>query len=346
MILSEFIRTHSGLIAGEWMKSAEAGSPALRDRVGDILLAAAERMEEPGEEKKRSLARGLVCTAEPLTLAQLVSEFCSLRATVLRVWADAAQADAGAAARFERALDELLLDSVQALVQQQDESMNRSLAVLGHDLRNSLGAISMSASVLSRSPGLPQELAKPVGGILSTVARMKHMVGDLDDLARVRLAGGMPIARAGVDIEPVCRRVLQEIQTVYPDFSIRFQASGDLSGNWDGERIGQALGNVVRHAAQYGSFREPIAVSAEGRPDEVVFAVRNRGLPRPIQPPYGAPDPLRGGRPGEAASRDGTTGFRLTLYIAGEIMAAHGGTMEISSSENEGTIFTLRLPRR
>jgi signal transduction histidine kinase len=348
MRLSDFIRARAGVIAGQWVQSPKARAPALGDQVGKILLVVADDMENPSGDAQHAAARGLLPGGH-LGVDQLVVEFGALREDVLRLWSEVPQQAGNHALaevmRFDRAMDRVLAESVEELSRKLDESMNRSLAVIGHDLRNSLGAISMSAGVLSRSGNLPGELAKPVGGILTTVARMKYLVIDLEDLARVRLGRGMPIKRASVDIEAICRPVLKDIEAINPDFLIRFDSSGDLSGNWDGARIGHALGNLVRHAAQYGSFRAPIVVSAQGRSEEVVLSVGNQGLPMPAHPLHAGPDRLIQDRPWEADSRDGASGFHLGLYIASEIVAAHGGTIDVSSSQTEGTVFTLRLPR-
>ncbi len=203
----------------------------------------------------------------------------------------------------------------------------------------------MSSSLLSRAPAVPEELRKPVGGIVSTVARMKYMVNDLEDLARVRLMKGMPIARASVDLQPIAAAVVKDLKDLNADFTIEFFCGGDLKGSWDGARVGQALANLVRHAVQYGSFREPIRVQAEGLPGEVVLSVANSGLPEPMHPLQAGGDPMVRQPADDSDSRSGARGFRLGIYIAAAIAAAHGGTLDISGGPG-GTTLALRLPRR
>jgi signal transduction histidine kinase len=348
MRLSEFLRAHAPrIVAGRDRSTEDQG--ALDRALVELLRALADVLEDPQGEARSSLGRMLSHAEEPLTMGELVTEVCSLRRNVLREWARAGEGEGLAladACRFDEALDQALIDSMLALGQRLDDAMNRSLAVVGHDLRNSLGAISMSASLLARSGSLPEDLRRPVGGIASTVGRMKHMVNDLEDLGRVRLGKGMPIVRARVDLRTILGAAVKEMQDLNPDFTIRFSSSGDLDGSWDGARIGQALANVVRHTAQYGSFREAICVSVEGRPGELVLSVSNRGLPAPEQPRSASADPMLHQEAGEAESRAGTGGFRLGLYIAAEIAVAHGGTLEVSSTEADGTVLCLRLPRK
>ncbi len=344
MRLSEFLREHaSDILARRSAGPVRIPDPTLRD----VLLALAEALERPQDEVRSNLGQALACTDEPLTVAELAAEMASLRTSVLTAWAEAASGEGALrdAAQFCRALDQLLLDAMLAFGQRLDEAMNRSLAVIGHDLRNSLGAISMSSSLLSRAGSLPEELRKPAGGILSTVARMKHMVNDLEDLARVRLGKGMPIVRASVDLQPILAAAIKELQDLNADFSIEFFCGGDLKGSWDAARLAQALANLVRHAVQYGSFREPVRVSAEGLAEEVLLSVTNRGLPEPLHPLRMGIDPMLVQRAEDSDARTGAGGFRLGLSIAAAIAAAHGGTLEIAGT-SAGTALVLRLPRR
>jgi signal transduction histidine kinase len=342
-------------IAGAWRGLASARSEtaelAFGERIETILAALAGELGAQREARSRHFeerARDLVGVELRFGMVQIVSELSALRDAVLESWRALTAKDRGAAPpdamAFDQALDDLLVAAIAEHTVKQDDAMSLSLAVIGHDLRNSLGAISMSSTVLSRSGNLPAELAKPANGILATVARMKGLVNDLVDLSRVRVGKMMPIAPAPADLEGVCRQVLEELQAVNSDFAIRFSAQGDLKGDWDAARVGQALSNLVAYAVQYGSFGEPFVVRAEGRADELVLCVSNRGTPTP------APldllfDPLLQLRPYETAPGQQPSGFRLGLYIAREIAAAHGGTLEARASEDQGTTFAMRLPR-
>jgi signal transduction histidine kinase len=125
---------------------------------------------------------------------------------------------------------------------------------------------------------------------------------------------------------------------------IRIDTSGDLHGSWDAARISQVLANLLGNAVQHGLSSEPITVTVQGEAKDVVLAVHNRGptIPRSEIPRLF--DPVKRLRRGEAPTSDaGNLG--LGLYIAERIVIAHGGSIEVDSSDEKGTRFTIRLPR-
>ena len=106
----------------------------------------------------------------------------------------------------------------------------------------------------------------------------------------------------------------------------------------------QALSNLVGNAVQHGGAATPIVVSARGEPDEVVLAVQNRGALIPDSDRQHIFDPFKRIASAEKAEREqGSLG--LGLYIAQQIAIAHGGRIDVESSEELGTTFQLHLPR-
>ena len=157
MPLSRFLRERALEILSR-RSAAPAGGRVPEEALRELLLALADALEHPPGEARSTLGPALAHTGEPLTLGELAGEICSLRASVLAVWTETGTGDPSAladAARFDRALDQVLLDAMLAFGRSLDYSMNHSLAVIGHDLRNSLGAISMSSSLLARAGSLP-----------------------------------------------------------------------------------------------------------------------------------------------------------------------------------------------
>ena len=65
------------------------------------------------------------------------------------------------------------------------------------------------------------------------------MIHDLLDLTRVRLGGAIPLKRERTDLAKVSQEVLLEIQTAHPAAVVRFDAVGDLTGEWDSDRLSQ-----------------------------------------------------------------------------------------------------------
>ena len=173
---------------------------------------------------------------------------------------------------------------------------------------------------------------------------MNQMVGDLLDLTRSRLGSGVPIVRATMDLAKVAGDAVDEMAAAHPESVFEFKASGDLRGEWDSARISQVLANLLGNAVQHGSAKSTISVTATGDAKEVVLRVHNRGPAIPPSDLHGLFSPLKRLKSGEAAPA-ASSSLGLGLYIVERIVTAHGGTIDVSSSNDAGTSFTVHLPR-
>ena len=211
-------------------------------------------------------------------------------------------------------------------------------AALSHDLRTPLSAIVAGAAMLA---GGERELERRVAErILSSGRRMTEMIDQLLDLSRARLSGGIAITPEPLDLRALAERIVNEVHTGAPGATVEISQEGDLAGCWDGGRLGQVLSNLLTNAIRHGQVGA-IRVELVGRdPAEVELAVHNAGV---INESVRGQlfDPFRAGN--SALSRK--EGLGLGLYIVKQIVAAHGGTIEVQSDEPTGTRFTLKLPR-
>jgi signal transduction histidine kinase len=171
------------------------------------------------------------------------------------------------------------------------------------------------------------------------------MVGDLLDFTRSRLGGGIPVERAEIDVGRVARDVVDEIAAAYPGWPIHFDGRLVQRGCWDAARLSQALGNLIGNAVQHGGEGTAVLVAVRGSEEEVTVAVHNRGAVIPAEQLDGIFNPLKARRPARTAARGPTGSLGLGLYIAERIVHAHGGRIEVESSDDAGTTFTVHLPR-
>jgi signal transduction histidine kinase len=181
--------------------------------------------------------------------------------------------------------------------------------------------------------------------IFSSSDRMRRMVHDLLDFTRTRLGGDIPLTPTPLDLAELCQQVVAELEAIHPSCRVRFHARGELDGQWDGDRLAQAVSNMVANALQYGCDSGPVSVDAFAEGDRVVVRIHNEGPPIPADALRTIFDPMVRRKVAQQGDKN-PSGLGLGLYIAHEIVTAHGGTIGVTSAEGEGTTFTMRIPRR
>jgi signal transduction histidine kinase len=220
-------------------------------------------------------------------------------------------------------------------------------AVLGHDLRNPLGAIMVGAEIIQRKTE-DESLLKVAGRIKNSAMRMARLIEQLLDLARARSGSRIPVHPVELDLGELCARAVGELETTSNATAPAITTRGDTMGRWDEDRLMQVLSNLISNAVRHGDPRQSITVRIDGtKADEVVFAVSNGGvIPAELLPHIF--EPFRSGRSGaEPSSRklSDRQGLGLGLYIARQMIEAHGGSIRVLSSAETGTAFEVRLPR-
>jgi len=210
--------------------------------------------------------------------------------------------------------------------------------ILGHDLRNPLGAMLMSATVLSRKIE-DESLKRALTRILTAGNRMNHMITDLLDFTRVRGTGGLRIECARTDLAPIFRHALDELAEATKGRPTTFDVEGDTRGQWDAARMAQVAGSLVGNAVRHGAAEGEIAVRIDGRePGQVTVEVRSMGpIPAELLPVLFEPF-----QNGDLHNRRG--GLGLGLFLTREIVTAHRGTIEVAADAATAS-FRVALPR-
>lgn len=216
------------------------------------------------------------------------------------------------------------------------------MAVVGHDLRNPLEVILMTAELLRASQDA--EVLKCAERLHRSGARMRHIIDELLDVTRARLGGGIPIERRSADFRSIAKAAVAEAEAAHPERRITLQVHGEagaLRGEWDASRLEQVLSNLLGNALRHGTRDTDVSVTVEASGDEVVLLVHNQGhIPPELLPRIF--EPFQTSR----ESREKAGGLGLGLYIVQQIVLAHGGSVEAHSRPADGTAFRVRLPRR
>jgi len=375
MRLADFILANRAAILAEWGEFAKTCTPAagsmgvvaLSDHASEMLTVIAEDLKTPqgglkqsekskgnapeaaGSERTAAEKHGTGRAESGFTMDQMVAEYRALRASVIRLWSkeqgEVSATDLIDLTRFNEAIDQSLAESVTRFTQDLDHSKEMFLAILGHDLRTPIGAVLTSAKFMLETKELVEPHLTLTTRIVSSTTRMNQMVGALLDFTRSRLGGGIPIAPAPMNMGKAVHDVVNEISAGHPERKIEVDARGTLNGEWDCSRISQVLTNLIGNALEHGSDRTAVTIEVQGDTKEVRVAIHNRGAAIPEDQMDGLFNAMK--RQEISGKTDGpSANLGLGLYIADQIVHAHKGRIDVESSEDRGTTFTVHLPRQ
>lgn len=371
--LGSFIRNNIEAIIQEWASFAKTLAPndmtilALRDHAEEILEFIADDLDsfqtnreqviksrgrgpkEGGMRRSAAEIHADLRLQEGFNLDQMVSEYRALRASVIKLWTaknpELTNTDFQELNRFNEAIDQAMTESISHYTKQIDHSRNMFLGILGHDLRNPIGAASMSAQLMVKLGTIDAKHTILAAQIINSTARASMILTDLLDLTRAGFGSDLPIIKDDMDMGVLSKELVDELQAFYAGREIIRETSGEMRGKWDRIRIGQVFSNLIGNTIQYSPEDTPVQVTLKGEPDEVILSVHNQGAPIPADKIGRIFDSLtRGGKEGEEHA--GSANLGLGLYITKKIALAHGGTIHVTSNEKEGTTFTVRLPRQ
>ena len=370
MRLADFILRDMESILVEWEAFAGTLFPAaasmtplaLRDDAKEILEAVAKDLstsqtKQAQIDKSRGRAPKLMDAPETgaqthavlrartgLDINQLASEYRALRASVLRLWTESSQPDdinLEDVIRFNEAIDEALAESIEFFSEQVERSRNLLLGMLGHDMRNPLNAIQMTASYLA-ALNAGADVSEAAFRLIRSGASIKALLDDLVDFNRTKLGLGVNITLANVDLAKVFADEMEQLRGAHPGHRLELEVIGDTRGLWDGLRLQQLLRNLVLNAIKYGEAEALVRVVLTGEEADVGIEVVNSGPAIDQSALDQIFDPLKRG---SVQRHDTYDGLGLGLYIVREVARAHGGEIDVRSDQGE-TVFAVRLPRR
>jgi len=373
MRLSIFINENTEQILQEWEDFAvtiysltDATKAQLRDHAKAMLevicldLETYQSVQQGIEKSKGHAPTGDAETAAEshavdrlhsgFTVEELMAEYRALRASVLRLWLNkirkADEYDLQDIVRFNEAIDQSLTESIKRFSSLLRDSQNVFLAILGHDVRNPLGAISMGAQVIMQDVNLPPRHVKVATQMLRSTQRVTEIVSDLLDYSTSHLGGGIPITPAPYDLSGECESVVQEMKMFHPESLFFVDIEENVTASWDRARMSQALSNLIGNAVQHGVPASPIWVTMNTIANEVVMVVQNEGAvisPTQLRTMF---DPGKSFaiKSNSERSASHATNLGLGLYITNEIVLAHKGKIWVTSTEREGTTVKVQIP--
>ena len=210
----------------------------------------------------------------------------------------------------------------------------RLVEMIGHDLRNPLSAIAMTAAMLS-AQARSADVAEPAGRILAVVERMDLMIAHLSEFLRVRLGREFKLRREPVDLAEVCHKVVEAL-AASSHREIDLAVTAPLEGRWDRARLELLLATLILHAADRDQSNAPIRVRADGsNPGFVRLEVAHQGL--------AAVD--FNSNPATEDVEMECMRLGLAMFVARHIVRTHGGGIEVETDGATAARFVIGLPR-
>jgi signal transduction histidine kinase len=206
-------------------------------------------------------------------------------------------------------------------------------------LKNPIGAMVTLASMLLKLGKVDERQAKSLSLIVSSGHRTVRLIRDLLDFSKSRTATGIPIQPRSVNFHEVAQEIIDELQLTFPDRKLVAHLNGDGQGDWDPDRLAQVMTNLGSNALQHSPRDTVVQISSQSDDQYVRFKVHNEGsidpsaLPTLFEPFHRSKGPATTGNVG------------LGLYITKCIVTVHRGTIEVASTPENGTTFTVVLPR-
>jgi len=218
----------------------------------------------------------------------------------------------------------------------------RLVAIVGHDLRNPLQAIMTLASALENSSVLTTGGEDLIRAIQQSANRMARMISQILDFARIRSGQSFDLQFESADLRQFCQSVVDEFGLSRPGKEIVLSIEGRTDVLFDCDRMAQVLVNLIGNAIQHGTGGSISVTVRDATPDAVAIEVHNFGpeIPKDAQAGLFAAFNRR-----PTARGDGSS-VGLGLFIANQIVRAHGGSIAVLSPDRDGTTFSVVLPRR
>jgi signal transduction histidine kinase len=229
---------------------------------------------------------------------------------------------------------------VEAAVQARDEF----ISIASHELRTPLTTLKLATELGLRIfnedyPDGPPEIRDSLERVRLQTARLTRLVSQLLDVSRLT-AGRLVLDREAVDLAAVVRDqcAFLEGELARAGCDVRLQLADGVVGQWDRLRIEQVVANLVGNAAKYGAGA-PVEVTLEAARGRARLRVTDWGI---------GIDHADQGRIFRRFERvvdgSGVAGFGLGLWIAREVVEAHGGTINVVSAPGAGASFVVELP--
>jgi signal transduction histidine kinase len=214
----------------------------------------------------------------------------------------------------------------------------RFVATLTHDLRTPLSTAHLNLERFVQRIKAPEDVEK-LRKILANLDRIDSMIAELLDANRIEAGEGLTLTLADVDLTAIARQILEEQKGIRGDRLV-LDAPPELRGFWDAAALRRVIENLISNAVKYGERDTSVAIALQKTGSRVSLSVHNRGRPIAPEDQRHLFQPYHRTR----SAQESHQGWGLGLTLVRGVAQAHHGSVEVESSADRGTTFTVQLP--
>ena len=269
----------------------------------------------------------------------VIVEYQLLRETIFRVLRQHKAAVSEREAEIiNSAIDAAICEAVTAFALVQAAFREQFFAALAHDLRGPLANASISAELIQRTGDLAR-IRTYADKIRENLGRVDQMIGQLLDTLVVQHGQRLPIKPSNFDMKEVVTEVCEQMTLAHgPRFEVE---GGSVRGWWGRTELQRALENLISNALKYGAADKPVRIVYNSEHERVILSVHNEGDPIP---PDQVESVFQVFRRAAAAKQNPAQGWGIGLPYVRSVAESHGGSIDVDSSPERGTTFTIDIP--
>ncbi|MGB3183532.1 MAG: sensor histidine kinase [Cyclobacteriaceae bacterium] len=362
---AEILRNNSLQIIEEWEEAAREKVTAsrltnkiiLRDHLPNMLEDIAEilvrydRMEDASNDEKfqeivaNSTDHGRHRAAsEEYTIQQVIHEYIILHRVVTKFLREHDTFGPNIADLIKYIIETAILRSAASFNQSLQEMQEVMMGTLAHDLRNPLST-AYALLQLMKDIEDPENMESLRQMAMNSIRKSIDLTEGLLDTVTVKAGEGMMLKFYEDDIASEVWTVYQETIAIYGDYDIRLNCpKSGVTGILDGTAIRRLLENLLSNAIKYGDTSRPITISLTDMEEKVRLCVHNYGVPIPDDKQQSIFEFLN--RHEQAGEKDIYPSWGMGLTLVKLVAESHGGYVELTSNEEEGTFFTFYLNKQ
>ncbi|WP_199296197.1 sensor histidine kinase KdpD [Trichocoleus sp. FACHB-591] len=273
------------------------------------------------------------------SMSQLILEYHILRQVIFQVLE--AEAPLGVRERdiIIGSIEQAVNDAATQFSQTLRDVQELFMVTLTHDLKNPINVIKMGTQLILRRLERGDAHIDVAARMITAIDRLDAMIQNLLDASRLRAGQSLSFAFEECDLEILVQDVVEDLNFTYGNRFVVVSDSG-VRTQCSPKEIRRVIENLAINAVKYGAPNTPITLTLQQSETLITLTLHNEGNPIAPEAQSILFQQFR-----RTVSAEDKTGWGLGLFLAKSIVEAHQGTIEVQSSEGQGTSFIVKLPK-